>query len=438
MDKKNTNQGFSLVELLVAVAILAVIVTPFLMAFLTTTNINANTKKQQRAKFAATNVMEDIRSVDVEDIIGVTKIDDNRNEDGGYNYPSAVDENGIPTGAKAIASVYPQDDGTYLYKTTQITDKDEEYTVDATLDPRYTTASDKDESTDYNAYLMAHIKGMNSSYDTYYELDANTDNNKFEQLSEKLLGSRDEDTLRSVYDTVNREIVINITNHSINGNNTGNGVDVTVQSFYTMPNGGQIEEVMTQPQVIYAASGDTLEGIYLFYNPLYNGTFWRAKETITINNSINYNCDVYLVRQDWPEGSDAYRNFPFIEYCHYDRNKSRNDNYRVNVRLKENRAESAIGSGDNINVITNVKSNVVEEDDKGNIDISHLTLTYANNGDSNYDSKCGNVSAADIMGIKGLSSLEATDSVYRVLVEAYQLNGKGERINYAKVESTTQ
>ena len=42
------------------------------------------------------------------------------------------------------------------------------------------------------------------------------------------------------------------------------------------------------------------------------------------------------------------------------------------------------------------------------------------------------------MGIKGLSSLEATDSVYRVLVEAYQLNGKGERINYAKVESTTQ
>ena len=178
MEKKGNNKGFSLLELLVAVAILAVIVTPFLMAFLTTTRINKTTKEAQRAKFAATNVMEDIRSRDVDSV---------------------------------IANSVKQDDGTYLYTTTQVSDG-VDYTVEAILDTKAYTDDKTDEATDYNAEKMANIYGMSSAYDGFYELDATTDNSKVEQLAEILLGNRDKETLQNVYDSVNREIVLTISN----------------------------------------------------------------------------------------------------------------------------------------------------------------------------------------------------------------------------------
>ena len=92
MEKKGNNKGFSLLELLVAVAILAVIVTPFLMAFLTTTRINASTKEAQRAKFAATNVMEDIRSRDVDSVIANSV----KQDDGTYQIKHSF-QNQLPT-----------------------------------------------------------------------------------------------------------------------------------------------------------------------------------------------------------------------------------------------------------------------------------------------------------------------------------------------------
>ena len=154
MGAKDKNKGFSLLELLVAVPILAVIVTPFLMAFLTTTRINATTKNQQRAKFAATNVMEDIRSRSVDDVL-----------------------------AECVPG---EEEGTYLYTTTQVSDG-VEYTVEAILDPRIQTEDASDEATDYNAEKMANIYGMNSAYDSFYELDATTDNSKIEQLAEIMI-----------------------------------------------------------------------------------------------------------------------------------------------------------------------------------------------------------------------------------------------------------
>ena len=181
MGAKDNNKGFSLLELLVAVAILAVIVTPFLMAFLTTTSINKTTKEQQRAKFAATNVMEDIRSRNVDDVL-----------------------------AECVAG---EEEGTYLYTTTQESDGIE-YTVEAILDPRYSDESKLDEATDYNAEMMAHIYGMNSAYDSFYELDSTTDNSKIEQLAEIMLGNRDEEKLREIYSSVNREIILTIADNS--------------------------------------------------------------------------------------------------------------------------------------------------------------------------------------------------------------------------------
>lgn len=420
MGAKDNNKGFSLLELLVAVAILAVIVTPFLMAFLTTTRINASTKDQQRAKFAATNVMEDIRSRNVDDVL-----------------------------AECVAG---EEEGTYLYTTTQESDGIE-YTVEAILDPRYSDESKLDEATDYNAEMMAHIYGMNSAYDSFYELDATTDNSKIEQLAEIMLGNRDEEKLREIYSSVNREIILTI------ADNSKGGTDVKVRSVYSMPSGATINKVETQDQIIYSDStGDIdLRNVYLFYDPLYNGTKKQARETITVVNEKGITCSVYLVRQDWPvdQTSDKYKNFPFFKYCEYPDNGSRNDNYIVNVRLKEpTRSDSSItGDDGEVKVLTTIKTNIDELQDAKKVDAymkessdkvlnAHLKLTYSNSGDNYAFTKTvdGNTyTAARIMGLSNLAGEIVSDHVYKVTVKAYKGVGDDKEENASStITATTQ
>lgn len=423
MKAQGKNKGFSLLELLVAVAILAVIVTPFLMAFLTTTRINASTKEQQRAKFAATNVMEDIRSVNADAIINDEHTQKMTDDDGGTYY---------------------------IYTTTQESDG-QMYTVEATLDPRVEAGK----ATEYNAERMASIYGMNSVYDSFYELDAVTDNSKIEQLAEIMLGNRDADKLKEIYHSVNREIILTI------ATNEKGGTDVKVRSVYTMPVGANVNSVGTQDQIIYSDStGEiNLRNIYLFYNPLYNGTKRQAKETITVVNEAGIPCSVYLVRQDWPtqtDNPDKYETFPFIAegYCAYTTNEDRNENYLVNVRLKEpTRADSDLVTGSEVNVMTSIKTNIDDLSDSDKLEEyetttsdkvlnAHLKLTYSNSGDNYSFAKTigGNpYTAARLMGLNNLAGVEVSDHVYHVTVKAYKgVGDERESEPSSTIKSTTQ
>lgn len=65
---KKGNKGFSLVEVMIAITILAIIVTPFLASFLRATKINAKSRKMLRATTIAENVMEGLSGFLIEDI----------------------------------------------------------------------------------------------------------------------------------------------------------------------------------------------------------------------------------------------------------------------------------------------------------------------------------------------------------------------------------
>lgn len=58
MRKLRNNKGISLVELIVTVAILAVIVLPLLRAFVVSANTNAKAKEKLRTTEVAQNIME--------------------------------------------------------------------------------------------------------------------------------------------------------------------------------------------------------------------------------------------------------------------------------------------------------------------------------------------------------------------------------------------
>ena len=73
MSKKNhlegkQNKGFTIVEVLIAITILAIIVVPLLQAFVTSSRTNAKAKQLMKATTLAQNVMEELKANSLEEI----------------------------------------------------------------------------------------------------------------------------------------------------------------------------------------------------------------------------------------------------------------------------------------------------------------------------------------------------------------------------------
>lgn len=66
--KRNKDAGFSLVELLIAVVILAIIVIPLLNVFLSSNRLNIKSRKTLRATTAAQDIMEGLKAYDINEL----------------------------------------------------------------------------------------------------------------------------------------------------------------------------------------------------------------------------------------------------------------------------------------------------------------------------------------------------------------------------------
>jgi len=66
--KLNKDAGFSLLELLIAVIILAIIVIPLLNMFLSSNRINVKSRQTLRATTLAQDIMEGLKAYDIEEL----------------------------------------------------------------------------------------------------------------------------------------------------------------------------------------------------------------------------------------------------------------------------------------------------------------------------------------------------------------------------------
>lgn len=85
--RKNSDAGFSLVELLIAVTILAIIVIPLLHLFVTSTRINVKSRQMLRATTVAQDIMEGLKAYTLEEVS--VQFEPPEGVSGsGYHYPS--------------------------------------------------------------------------------------------------------------------------------------------------------------------------------------------------------------------------------------------------------------------------------------------------------------------------------------------------------------
>ena len=89
-DKSLNNKGLTLVELLIAIVVLAIIVVPLLHAFITSARINAKSKEKLRLTQIAQDIMEGLKAYTLEDIAYE------------FNYPNSGSISEHPSGFKII------------------------------------------------------------------------------------------------------------------------------------------------------------------------------------------------------------------------------------------------------------------------------------------------------------------------------------------------
>lgn len=342
MNKKNhlqgkQNKGFTLVEVLIAMTILAIIVVPLLHAFVTSSRTNAKAKQLMKATTLAQNVMEELKANSIEEIArqfnsssertyttnksltGMAKTFwESQAVTSGTNtvLTPVVTSDKAEAAKPATSSIrdiagsttgpgnFVGQDGEYHFFLKEVTRESAKF--DIAVELKLNAASGTKQLTQINA--------MNQADCGYYAEEKVTDNavasfinlnNGFTQDPE-YVGALNQTNIYSLFD---RTITIDIADS--NGNQT-----VSVRYDYEMDLGYVPREDRFYSETITIfdnyLTDEKLKAVYLYYHPLY-----ESEDTIYIVNNDNLDVDVYLIKMFQTQGvlgntSDA-NYFPVVE-----------------------------------------------------------------------------------------------------------------------------
>lgn len=318
--KINNDQGFSLVELLVAITILAIVAIPLLHSFASTARTNAKAKKIMDASTAAKNVFEDLKSESVEDFVNGHTV---------LSQDDKTDKNGSPYSI-------------YTLEVPSVTADKRTFRAKVTLDPEpyVTKMGEAGTVTDYNSTFFSAISSLSEANNAFYIMEDADDMNAAMAL--------DMVNYDIVMGQCTRTITIDIDHNASVGESH---VYATVEYNY----GGNTYKSLDHLE-IYSNSTDLtnkLTNVFVCYLPMYNGNKLNPAETIIINNPDNYEIGVYLVKQTTRDSSSTYQI------------KKTTNPYAVNVVVNE-------GTHDFVKPITTLTTNLTASTGVDNeINVTH-------------------------------------------------------------------
>lgn len=362
----NDNKGYTLVEIIAAVVILAIVVIPLLNCFLSVAKLNAKAKKEQEATVAAQNLMETIKASSVEELLGSSEACTDeagvvlRNEDGSPKMKVEVDKSNEASGK-------------YIIYYNQCDINGNTYRAVAKMDAGAYRKEEEAEPDQYNDMSLADVTAMSEQLDAFFIQDFGSDTEAAEYFGGNL-----------VYESMNRDIVVDIKNVS---GKTSVVVSVTYEyggNFYSTA------------ENVCVYSGTKLENVYVFFQPMYTSNGTVVKEQIHIKNEANLPLNVYLVKQ-------AYSSTTAVQ----------ERNYRVSVDVSEPNRTEFFKDGAYY-VLTDIQTNL----DKAQ---NQYSVTYGGFSGMNVG---GTSYAADkLVGIATDTSLvkeNKVDRIYSVEISVYK------------------
>lgn len=429
---KDDNRGITLVELIVSIAILALIVLPFLNAFVTATKTNVKARNKMNATHLATNIMEGIENNSMKTMAyqfnypseGFDLADGFDMADGS-NAKELYYKNGKYTDVKRFEDVmnaHPEAENLDKWMTSSIHKKNNTAFLGDTSSWKFVENKEhkyyfwmtdvKSGTKKYNAMVTVDGKGeANSKVGQYNTIDKVADmsamDSNYDCMSSdvatidelvKTLKDRGYSDIESNKDSISRTITLDITG--------GSSTKVTVSYSYKFTSGGHThvfpeDAAMKQmyTSVIFDNTSNTanrtLKNIYLFYKPWYTSTAnsdWNScKDTIIINNNDKVDCTVNIVKQNYD-----------------DKSSDDEDKYRMYVRVNEKGNNTGNA---HVSICTNLDTNMKEPDSKSKTQPQQAKYMFNSNNTQSTVKKS--------IKIDDLTKSKTVERLYNVTVDIY-------------------
>lgn len=274
------NKGVTLIELLVSVAILALVILPFLSSFISSAELNTKAKKKQRATMLAENIVEKIKADDIASIEKWSEITSNLSVDNKRNLQM---ENYFWMGKR--------------------------YNISLTIDPtdsRYKTGISDDLINDHEfskitevnskgAAIIAQGEEDENAVDTFYNssIVAKADKPEREAFADK-------DEVRGLIKKSMRIMILPSTK-----------IDYTIVEaviVYTCRSDKLYVEEQVIENEIYSKEVRDFETMFLFYNPLdQSNTDAIHQDNLYLNNKAKKVANVYIVRKGEDTAPSGYQ-----------------------------------------------------------------------------------------------------------------------------------
>lgn len=318
--KLNNDAGFSLVELLIGVTILAIITVPLLHMFVTSNKINAKSRITLRATVVAQDVMEGLKAYRVDELkeqfkgsealelVSTSMLSD---PDVAY-YEDTARERAENTADPTVAKP-----GLYYFVLKNITMEKSRFDVLVKVDAGgYVDASQTDSVTyrNLNNNRVVQIAGVNKETDAYYQQSKTLEESVLADVKDHFHIEADEVTYKTpglIFD--GRTITIRFKDDGTDADgNPKTAADITYA--YTFQYGSDTyitygsasrERVCEQP-----CGNFTGKNFYLFYYPLYQG----KPDTIVFDCGQSNSLDLYIAKQLDTELTDAQLNTAEVGY----------------------------------------------------------------------------------------------------------------------------
>lgn len=327
---KLNNRGISLVEILVAITILAIAAGALLHAFITSTKINMRAKEQQRVTTAAQSVMEGLKAYTLEDICWQF------NNIAGHDfkiYSAVGSRKEVPSGDAAITGITPtlsikqwdeggvmqheyepDGDGKFLFVMQNISYEGQLYDAKVELEPMaggqtIYYAREMDSTTDAvwkspqgldaaaQTVILQNVLDKLNEIDEFYEYEmTNLDTSKItiDKTTYITIGG----TEGAYTASVKCEYAYKVVDYPYYD---ATGAEQTWNSEEMEP----FTAITSLPDTTFY-SGASLENVYLYYYPSYASSLSDVpvnSDTINITNSTSGAKTVFLVKQV-PPGLD--------------------------------------------------------------------------------------------------------------------------------------